>query len=249
VEEFDWTDVPPDRRPEVRRRIEILDQFLSLEKPSPEDRLQAREDLGVSRPMFYLLLNAWKQSRRPADLPGARAWKSGPRRKADASGAADAACADFPLPQPLDQLDLSHVPPERREEVRRRIEIIDRYLAIQRATPEDRARAIAQLGLGKTMFRMIVTAWRRTRDPAQVAGAQRSSRAGAGRHLRPEVDGIIEEVLSHLGPSSPDKLIFAEVARRCSAAALPAPSKDTVQHRRLQALVAGRSVEPPDHSH
>lgn len=237
MEEFDWTGVPPDRRPEVRRRIGILEQFLSIAKPSPEDRLRARQELGVSRPMFYLLVNAWKRTRRPADLPGAGAWRSGPRQKARVSGGVEP-WPDFPQPQPLDQLDWSTVPEERREEIRRRIEIIDRYLAITRPTPEDRALAIADMGVSKTMFRVLVTSWRRTRDPAKMAGSQRSSRGRAGRRLRPEVDAIVREVISHLGPDAPDKRILDEVARRCSAAALPTPSRDTVQHRRLQALVA-----------
>jgi hypothetical protein len=229
VEDFDWTGVPPDRRPEVRRRIEILERFLSLPNPTKHDRKKARDDLGVSRPMFYLLLKAWLGSQKPGDLPGARAWKAGPN---------PASTINFPEPQPLGDLDWSSVPQSRRAEVRRRIEIIDGYLRLANPTAEDRTRAMAQVGVRLTMFQNLVSAWRRTRDPAQFPGARGPTRSRTGRRLPREVEALIQETVADLGAAAEEREVIDEVRRRCLAAGLPVPSKVTIQQRQRRAQMA-----------
>jgi hypothetical protein len=238
VKELDWTGVPPDRQPETRRRIEILERFLAISKPTPAQRRQARDELGVSRPMFYVLLEAWTRNRRPADLPGAKKWKSGPRRNR-AGTAVHEDKPDFANPRPLDCIDWNVIPEGRRAEVRRRVEIVDRYLALPNPSPEDRARAMAAIGVGKATFQSLVTTWRRTRDPTQVAGARRSPGPG-GRRLQPEVEAILAEILCAVGASAGEAHVLDEVTRRCLAAALPVPSRETIQERCRRARVTRR---------
>jgi hypothetical protein len=72
VTDFDWSEIPVDRRPEVRRRIAILDRFFAIENPSAEDRRLAAEEIGISASMFSTLARAWARSKNPAHLPGAR---------------------------------------------------------------------------------------------------------------------------------------------------------------------------------
>lgn len=237
MEALDWTGVPPDRQEEISRRIEILERFLAIKKPTPGDRRQARTELRVSRPMFYVLLNAWTRRRRPSDLPGAKTWKSGPRSVSGTRNDNDEAMVAFPERVPLESIDWSVIAAERRDDVRRRIEIIDAYLAIPKPSPNDRARAMALLGVSKSTFQKLVTAWRRTRDPTKIAGARRKPGLGRGRRLLPAVECIIAETIAALGAGAAEGELLREIGRRCLADALPIPSKDTVQLRRRRALV------------
>ena len=246
MRQFDWTGVPPDRQPEIRRRIEILERFLAIPKPTPDQRRQARAELGVSRPMFYVLLGAWTRHRKPSDIPGAKTWKSGPR---GGGGARDDNCdaiADFPEPVPLESVDWSAIPAERRDEVKRRGEIVDRYLAIPKPSPDDRARAMALLGVSKSTFQKLVTAWRRTRDPTKLAGARRKPGPGGGRRILPEVECFIAETFAALGAAAGERKILDEVARLCVANGLPVPSKEIVQQRRRHALVTNPDMNPSE---
>lgn len=77
MEDLDWGDVPPLQRPEVRRRVAILDRFVALTDPTAADRKEAMEELGLSRPSFYNLVRVWREKRDARLLQGARAPRSG----------------------------------------------------------------------------------------------------------------------------------------------------------------------------
>lgn len=221
MEEFDWTGVPPDRRPEIRRRIEILERLLKLTKPEPADREAAQREMGLSRSAFYLLLKRWKDTRRPADLSGANSWRSGPRGERCAVHP-----SPFPEQIPMDQLDWSKVPEGLRKEVERRINIIEEFLAIPTPDADDRSRLARKLGLSQTMARMLVSSWRHRRDPAAIAGARKPPSRG-GRKLPPQVRAIIESVLAGATPEARTADLVRELQRRCQEARIRQPASST----------------------
>lgn len=79
LENIDWTGVPANLLPEVKRRVAILEAFIDLTRPTRADRMAAITQLGVGRAMFYRILAQWKRTRNPAELPGARLAQRSPR--------------------------------------------------------------------------------------------------------------------------------------------------------------------------
>lgn len=125
----------------------------------------------------------------------------------------------------MSELDLSGIDPLRRDEVRRRIEVLERYLAIERGTRADAERHAREIGIGVAQFYRLTKAWRLHRRPDVV---------GAGERGRPKVrkDGvpqasrrIVDEVVQDVGANAKLEDLLMEVRRRCAAAGTPAPSR------------------------
>ena len=88
-------------------------------------------------------------------------------------------------------IDLTFVEPHQRDEIRRRIEAVERFnTAPGRAKAEEEA---ALLGLGVASFYRIVKAWNAERDPTTIQGAQAKPR---GSKLVKEQKEIIESASS-----------------------------------------------------
>lgn len=75
--------------------------------------------------------------------------------------------------------DLTFVMPGRREEVRRRLKVIRRYIA--NPTKEEALRAQEELQIGHSSFHLLVRTFRRTGDPARIGGASREKTKSGGR--------------------------------------------------------------------
>lgn len=60
-----WEGLTAVKRVQLKQRIAVLDQFLSLLKPTPEERATAIETLGISRAAFYNLIAVWRKHRDP----------------------------------------------------------------------------------------------------------------------------------------------------------------------------------------
>ncbi len=87
--------------------------------------------------------------------------------------------------------DLTSVAPERRDEVRRRIDVIERYLtAPGRRAAEDSA---AALGLRHAQFYNLVRAWRLSGRPEMVDPGRRRPR---GTTMSPTQRGVVDAVIA-----------------------------------------------------
>lgn len=125
----------------------------------------------------------------------------------------------------MSELDLLGIDPLRRDEVRRRIGVLDRYLSIEHPTRADADKHAGEIGIGVAQFYRLAKAWRLHRKPEMV---------GAGGRGRPKVrkDGvppnsrqIVSEAINDLGADAKLEDLLKEVRRRCGAADTPTPSR------------------------
>lgn len=80
MDNFDMSGVDPLRLIEVRRRVLIIERFLTIAKPTQMQRDAHAERVGLSTKSFMRLVSIWKRRRKPADLDGAGAPERQPRR-------------------------------------------------------------------------------------------------------------------------------------------------------------------------
>lgn len=83
--------------------------------------------------------------------------------------------------------DLQGVDPERRQETARRIEVLDRYLAIGLPDAADDSAHAAEVGVGVDQFRRLARVWREHRRPELLPGAK--ARGSASRRSSGAADG------------------------------------------------------------
>jgi hypothetical protein len=143
-----------------------------------------------------------------------------------------------------ENLDWSGVPAGLLAEVKRRVAILEAYLALPKPTKKDRSDAMSQLGVRHAMFYRMLRAWKQTRNPAELPGARRDKCAGRNRKLLPPtVEQIIAEVLVSLGPGARPETIVTEIRARCSAAGVRPPSRMTIRHRRRNAAAVSGAAD------
>ena len=125
----------------------------------------------------------------------------------------------------MSELDLSGIDPLRRGEVRRRIGVLDRYLAIKRPTRADAERHAGEIGIGVAQFYRLAKAWRLHSKPQMVGvgerGRPRTRRDGVPEKSR----SIVVEVIGERGADAKLADLLREVARRCEAAGTVTPSR------------------------
>lgn len=73
MEDIDLSGVDPTRWPEIRRRVEILDEYCTIPERSQRSRRAFAQRLGLGEAHFSYLAQIWRERRNPADLPGAQA--------------------------------------------------------------------------------------------------------------------------------------------------------------------------------
>jgi hypothetical protein len=71
--------IRPERRAVVKGRIEALERYLAIERPTTADADAMAREFGMTRISFYRLLRTWRARRDPADLagPGAKTGRRG----------------------------------------------------------------------------------------------------------------------------------------------------------------------------
>ncbi|WP_394651990.1 hypothetical protein [uncultured Sphingomonas sp.] len=124
--------------------------------------------------------------------------------------------------------DLTFVAPERRAEVRRRIAVIERFIAAPGRTAAEAC--AAELGLRPAQFYNLVRAWRETARPKAIMGP------GAPRKKPSRVDqrllAVIDQTIAENGRAEPSTLI-ARVARVARARDIPMPNRTTLARQVL----------------
>lgn len=142
--------------------------------------------------------------------------------------------------------DWKDIPLSRQAEVRRRVAILDDYIALERPTENDRQEAMQRLGVKRASFYRLVRAWKEQRDPARLPGAiARKDGKGRGAKLDPRMEAIIRQAIANAGAASPPKVIEAEVGKLCDAAGLTHPSSAPVARLRREALFREGSQQKP----
>ncbi|MDH7639960.1 hypothetical protein [Sphingomonas oryzagri] len=76
----DLDEVPASRRPEIRKRLRAIRQYLRIEQPDSTDVSKAADRLGMTSHQFRKMVRIWIMFRSAVAVPGAYAAKR-PRRK------------------------------------------------------------------------------------------------------------------------------------------------------------------------
>lgn len=151
----------------------------------------------------------------------------------------------------MEQIDMEGVDPLRWAEVRRRADVIRKYLAIDSADDVDRKEHAALLGLSSNQFMALVRAWREHEGrAARLAGS--GARRGAPRRrtrlaVPRESKTVASAIIDELGASAAFVEVNRRVAETCMAQGLTPPSRSTVwnmvmERRSTQAGSAGGVV-------
>lgn len=141
------------------------------------------------------------------------------------------------------QLDLSGVDPLRREEMKTRVAVIERFLSLSRPTEDDRLGYAAELGLHRTQFMKMVRAWKAHGNVLLLPGRapQRNKTRVGWRAVPKDTEQLMCLTLQKLGTDikTPDAL--AKVNEALSNAGLPLTTRSTVR-RRLISMRQGGGV-------
>lgn len=144
----------------------------------------------------------------------------------------------------MTSLDLTGVDPVRWTEIRARVEVIERFLAIGAPTERDRLTHAAELGLHRTQFMKLVRAWKAHGSAAGIAGAKPlRQKVRIGWRALPEAsERLMRETLEAFGPDVKPVTAAAAVTKALAEKGLPLPDRSTVWRRLMTIRQARGSV-------
>ncbi|EZP49943.1 hypothetical protein BW41_03268 [Sphingomonas sp. RIT328] len=136
----------------------------------------------------------------------------------------------------MDEVDLTGVFPSRREEIRRRVGLIRRYLEIARPSLDDDRRLADELGLSIQGSLRLVAAWRQHGRAAALPGARHAFRLP--HRLNPSIDPVVEttidEAIDSMGLQVRPADLVRAVADRCEEIGRPRPADQTIAARLMR---------------
>ncbi|MFK3889528.1 hypothetical protein [Sphingomonas sp. NPDC079357] len=131
-----------------------------------------------------------------------------------------------------EDLDLSDVDPLKWAEVRKRVDVVRRYLALPHPTGVDRDRHAAELGLRTGQFYNLVRAWREHRQASALTlGVRNKGRPSRSRRggVDPLAREIARQAIGELGRDAPILDLESMTVARCAAAGVRPPSRGTIR--------------------
>lgn len=133
----------------------------------------------------------------------------------------------------MEPIDLTGVDPERRAETLRRVELVKRYIGLDRPSKQDAEEMAAQIGIGRNQFLLLVRAWREHgRASALPATKRRFQQPATQRYkLTPEIEQVITTAIKDVGVDGTKSAIKRAVDDRCRAAGVTPPSANAVVSR------------------
>lgn len=144
----------------------------------------------------------------------------------------------------MSEPDFSGIDPLRVPEARRRVAVLDEYLALAPASEEDVRRLAASIGISRSSFFRLAQVWRLHRQPSLlVIGKRGASSRDYGIH--PKAVEIMNDVIAEAAPDAKLAATTAEIRRRCAAEGVRPPSKQTIYNHARKARAAAPSVDGP----
>lgn len=140
----------------------------------------------------------------------------------------------------MKNLDLSEIDPLKWAEVRRRANVIERFLEINNPKAADRGRFGAMLDLGSLQFSNLVRAWELHADARSLSPgvrgrkASKISRSKSGG-VDPRAREIARGVIAELAGTTTLNAVVAAVTARCTAADVDPPSRMTIWYLGMEA--------------
>ena len=128
----------------------------------------------------------------------------------------------------MTNLDLSSIDPLRREEVTRRIDLLDAYIKLNSSRAEDAGRYAEEIGISVAQFYKLARVWRMHRDPKLVGAGRRGGKRIRRDGISQDVKRIVAEAVDEIGAEAGHEVIYREVVRRSRVAGVDAPSRGSV---------------------
>ena len=147
---------------EARRRARILDRYIAIESPTAKNDEATAADLGLAVESMIRLAKVWRRSRSELMLIG----------KSTALAAEGGAANDAIM---AGEIDLAGVRPDRRDEILRRIRVIQAHIAATQRGEGDIGTAAARLGVSVNRFRVLLQTWMLEARAEALPGATRRS--------------------------------------------------------------------------
>ncbi|WP_338503112.1 hypothetical protein V6R86_06795 [Sphingomonas kaistensis] len=133
-------------------------------------------------------------------------------------------------------MQLAELPPHLWADSLRRLEVVHRYLALDKPTTAEADRSAAELDLVQRSFFRLAAAVRELR----AGRAPKVSLQGRQSKLRHDTRSVLDTTIADLGPGARDSEIFAECRRRCKEQGIVPPSWNAIRTR------TGKPVLNPD---
>lgn len=138
-------------------------------------------------------------------------------------------------------LDLSGVDPARWPEIRRRVAILDEYVAIWRPNKILRGEFAQRLGVAESHFMHLASVWRHNRSAAAIPGARSRNVDKVVRRVSPRALQLARDAISALGPMARRKDVITEVNRLCAFEGVATPSNSTITNLLTEARAASNA--------
>lgn len=145
------------------------------------------------------------------------------------------------------EIDLSGIDPLRLAEVRRRIDILNRFGALKRPTGAQSDAFAAEMGTSKPQFYRLAKLWRLHKNPLLLCGGTRKPhRAQRTDGVTPAVKKIVSDVIEAMGSDARISKICREVAIRCERVGEAVPSRSGIWPYVMDARArGGQQTEGP----
>lgn len=189
---------------EARRRASVLDRYVALERPTALDDAEAASELGLAVDTMIRLAKSWRRHRDETLLVGRATALA---RRGEASEAQIMA----------EDVDLAGVRPERRDEIIRRIRIIQRHLASAAQGIDDTVACAAEMGVSPVRFIRLTQTWMLLARPEEMPGATRNGtpwRRKPGRLRRLD---LLRAALAEADPDAPLRAAYGAFVSACVA--------------------------------
>lgn len=227
--------IDPSRREEVARRIEIIDRYVAIERPTEEDDRRTAQELGLAVDTMFRLAASWRRHRRADLLPGAQVdHVSSLSTEERLAAAAEAA----------EPIDLDGVHRARRAETERRIRAVGKHLMLPNPTRSDVERDGARLGLSAEGFARLVRAWLVHRKASMMPGATFTIKKArkTGKGVSAEVERLMADAIAEAGTDAGLSRVFRTVQAMAERQGVKPPARGTVASR----LASARTETRPD---
>lgn len=218
-----WSDLGIE---EAERRAAVLDRYVAIDLPTADDDASAASELNLSVYSMTRLAEVWRRHRDPTLLVGMRkALVIGSEAERDKVMA--------------HEVDLDQVRPDRREEIMRRIRIMQRHLSAAEQGEDDIEAAAAEIGVSVPRFRVLLRTWQLHGAADMLPGAKRRGTPWRRRpdHLRRLQ--LVNEALATTAPTDTKRKAYDAFVRACEEEGITPLSL-----KRFYGIAAGKLPTP-----
>lgn len=187
---------------EAKRRARIVDRYNAIERPDVDDDTAAAAELGLSVDSFLRLAAVRRRHRSETLMVGRTA-------ALERDGVAERALVMAAT------IELDLVRPERRDEILRKIRIIQRHIAAIELGEGDEKAAAKEMGVTIAHFRVLVRTWMLQARAEALPGATRRGTSWRRRPSHARRQELLRAALADAVPDAPLRTVYDAFAVAC----------------------------------